>query len=162
VTTPVATDDVVSGAARYLLDQAALVAVVGESGDPPTPLIAQDVAPAASELAQATAVVVAYGGGWAGANIANVLRFPRLRVEIWADPIRDSNGRVVEQAETRRRLMACADVVDGLLHRAQGGEIWWGDVRVLDSVRLGEITVDRVPGGDGLLRGQVFYAVTVG
>lgn len=165
--TPVLTDDLVAGATRFLLAQPSVVALVGSSGDPATPLIVQgaaDSAPEPGEWDQSAAVIVSYAGGWAGAEFSTSWHFPRLQIALWVDALRDGDGAVAEPAETRRRLMALYAAVDQVLHRPSGGvgAVMFGDVRTTSCERLGELSMYAVPGGDGALRGLVFYAVSQG
>jgi hypothetical protein len=107
-----------------------------------------------------TAAVIVVDSGWAAPNTYNTMRFPRLQLDLYADPIRDPARNITQPGETRRRLARLFDVFDQRLHQPAGREQFWGDIRVIGSIRLGEPSTVAVPEGDGLTRLQVFYAIT--
>lgn len=156
---PVGTDDVVAAAAGHLLAQPAVVARVGRwsSGEP---LIEQDTAPPREEMVSAAAVVLVHAGPVATAG-EHTDYAVRLQVELWVDPQRDAGGSVTEPGEARRRLFACWQAVDRVLHRPGAGVQRWGDVRVQYCERSAGLTSYQVPNADGLWRGTAFYTVGV-
>lgn len=153
---PVPDDDLVSGAVRYLLEHDELVALVGSGGG--WPFITQDEAPD-DDLTGSAAIVVSYAGGVGAPNIHNTVRNMRLQADVVVDPLPDSAGQAAEPAETRRRAFAIFDVLDRILHRPQGGEVYFGSVRVFDSVRLAEPAIYTIPASGGRMRMSVFYGV---
>lgn len=161
MTAPVNVDDIVQGAARYLLDRADVVGVLGTTAAG-TPLLFQHTLYVQMEGTSTNAAVISYAGGWSGANIHNTARFPRLSLEIYCDPLRNSTKHVTEPGEVHRRIHVVFAALDRALHRPQGGEQRWGEVRTLSSTRLAEPNIYAVPDGDGLLRAQTFYAVEQG
>lgn len=158
---PVSTDDLVQGAAKYLLDQPGIVAVLGAT-PAGSPWLFQHELYVTVQGTSSTAAVIAYGGGWSGANTHNTMRFPRLSLELYVDPQRDAAQNVTLPGEVHRRLHAAFAVFDSFLHRPQGEVQYWGTVRTLSSSRSAEPTVYAVPDGNGLLRAQVFYAIEQG
>lgn len=165
MTAPVTADDIVSGAVTYLRAQPDAIAAVSTfniSGK----LVAgifQYRTWVPMEGSASTCVVLSNEGGWAAANTHNTLRFPRLTLNVWADPIRDNNpNNVSDPGEVMRRVFAVYRVFDAYLHRTAGSEVMWGQLRVISSVRLTEPLIFAVPDGDGLVRCQVTYAVTEG
>lgn len=111
------------------------------------------------------AVVLSARGGWTSPNMHNTMAFPRLQVEVWADLQRDANGNPAQR--TAEDL--CQDVgeqLDRLLHLPDGQLHVWGDsngsIRVLRSMKLGEIDIVDVPEGDGMCRGTLNYGVVLG
>ncbi len=159
MTSPVTTDDLVQGCVKWLLDQPAVHTVLGTFPGTAIPFLFQNQRYERIEGTSSTAAVIARAGGWAGANEYNTASFPRLSLEIWADPIRDA-GNITDPGEAYRRLHATFRVFDRLLHRPQGGTVMWGSVRTLTCTRQAEPAVYSVPDGDGMLRMQVFYGVT--
>lgn len=162
MTTPVNTDDIVQGAVKYLSAKPAVLAVLGTFEGSTVPYLFQRRMWAEMEGSSSTACMIYSDGGWTSANNHNTLRFPRLSIEIWADPIRDSTNNVTDPGEVWRRIDHAYMVIDTFLHRAAGGEQFWGTVRTVDCVRLTEPLTYEVPDGDGLLRLLVSYAVTQG
>ena len=161
MTTPVATDDTVQGAVKYLEVFGDITAALTTYPDG-TAWLFQHRLWVEMEGSAGTAAVIGRAGGWTGANTHNTLRFPRLRLDIWADPIRDAGNNIADPGEAARRIQATWGVFDTHLHRAAGGQQMWGTVRTIGCARLAEPVVEPVPEGDGLLRLQTFYGVTEG
>jgi hypothetical protein len=162
MTTPVNDDDLVQGCVKWLLDEDDVHRVLGVFPQTNVPWLYQHTLWNRIEGTQSQAAVIARAGGWAGANDYNTLRFPRLSLEIYVDPIRDSGGNQTMPGETNRRIEQVWRVFDNLLHRPSPDTVMWGDIRVITSTRLGEPTVYVVPDGDGSLRLQQYYAITQG
>lgn len=162
MTGPVVTDDLVQGAVKWLMDQPAIVAVLGTFPGTTTPYLFQHNLWARIEGTQSTAAVISRAGGWAGANPHNTLRFPRLSLELYADPLRDGARMVIEPVETWRRIEAAFAVFDKVLHQPAASAQMWGTVRAIGCLRQGEPIVYPVPDGDGVLRLQTFYGVSQG
>ncbi len=156
-----ADDDLVTGAVRWLCADNTVRSAVGATPTG-TPYVFAHSLWTAVEGSGNTAIVVRYGGGWAAANLHNTLRFPRLDVDVWADPKRDRGGNAVDPAEVQRRVMGVFAAVDARLHRPQSGVQMWGGVRTIACSRMNEPTVYPAPDGGGLLMLQVFYGVTTG
>jgi hypothetical protein len=161
---PVIADDIVSGAVKFLLAQPDVVAAVGTFviGGQQTPGIFGYSVVGTVEGSSKTAAVLTNDGGWAGANLHNTLRFPRLTLNLWSDPMRDGGRNVTNGPEVMRRCFAVYKVFDRYLHRTGGSDVMFGSVRVITSTRLTEPTIIVVPDGDGLVRLQVTYAITEG
>lgn len=153
---PVTEDDLLAGTVAYLLSLSDVVGLVGsnELG----PYIWQEDKLINFEEEPATGIVVTTSAIGLS-DEAHTQHFERLGIEIWAGPIRDSIGNIVEAAETRRRINRLYRVLDRHLHRVDPHTELWGTVRTHTSERLGGL--DRFPEaeGNGVLIGQVFYAV---
>lgn len=149
-------------AAAFLATKPTVLAVLGKTPGTQTPYLFQGSLWTTLENTQSTACVVSYAGGWINPNAHNTMRFPRLRVEVYADPLRDGNHNPIDPVEVRDRVTRAYEVIDGCLHRPQGRAQVWGTMRVLGCVRMIEPTIEPVPDGTGLLRLNVTYAVTEG
>lgn len=161
MSSPVNTDDFVAGATEYLLDKHDVTQLLGVT-DAGTPWLFQHSLIVAVEGSSSVAAVLSRAGSWTSANEYNTLRFPRLSVELWIDPIRTAEQDVIDVTEAWRRAEKVFKTFDRHLHRARGGVEWWGDVRTLSSSRQTEPTIYAVPNGDGMLRAQFFYAIEMG
>ena len=161
MTTPVTDDDIVQGAVKYLLSQPRCVAAVGTT-DIGTPLIFQHQLFYPIEGKSTTAAVVTYNGGSESANLHNTMRFPRIMLELWADPLRNMGRNTVDPGEVWRRINAVFSIFDRALHRPQGGTQMWGSVRTISCQRMAEPIVYPVPDGDGMMRAATFYGVEQG
>lgn len=154
-------DDIVQACVKHLATFPAVVSLLAEFEDG-EPFLFQHEMQGVVESTQRAAVVVSQLGGWASPNVHNSLAFPRLSIEVWADPLRDDENNVTDPIEVQRRALYLLKLIDTHLHRPQGGDATWGTVRTIDCQRLGEPVMYRVPDGDGGVRAQVFYGVTVG
>jgi hypothetical protein len=161
---PVTADDIVSGATKFLLAQPETVAAVSSYiiGGAQVPGIFQYRTWTDIEGTSTSCVVLSTDGGWAGANLHNTLRFPRLTLNVWVDPIRDSARNVTDPGEAMRRSFSVFKAFDRFLHRTGGDEVYFGTLRIISSTRLTEPTISAVSDGDGLVRLQASYAVTEG
>lgn len=161
MTAPVEDDDLVQGVVTYLLGKSDIGDVLGSYPDG-TPYLFQHRLWTEMENSQSTAAVLMRDGGWTGPNQHNSLHFPRLTMDIWADPLRDAGNNVTDPGEVYRRINRAFKVIDRHLHRPQGGEQWWGEIRSIACIRMTEPSIYPVPDGDGLLRLVTSYGVTEG
>lgn len=163
MTVTFAGDDIVTGATAWLRSIPECVAAVDTFN------ISGKISPGIfgyrlwtrMEGSESTAVVIAHDGGWAAPNLYNTMRFPRLLLNVWADPRRDEQRNNVDPL-VQQRVNGCFEVFDKALHRTAGAEVYWGSLRVLSCVRLTEPIIVDVSDGDGLVRLQAYYAVTQG
>lgn len=160
MTTPVEADDLVSGAAGYLLSLPDVVSAVGEEDG--VPFIFQRDMPFSLENREDVAIVVGSAGPWGAPNDHNTAEFERLSIQIWAGPIRDLDGDVIESNETHRRAKAVWRVVDRYLHRVSGGDQWWGSIRSVMCRRFGGYDDYVLPDGNGTVVGTQIYGVEIG
>lgn len=151
-------DSIVRGAVKYLMDISDVTDLLGtyQTG---VPYLFQHTLWVVMENTQTTACVISRAGGWAGPNLHNTMRFPRISLELWADPLRDAGNNVTDPGEVHDRIESIFKSIDRYLHRPQGGTVWWGDIRTAGCHRLTEPIVYTVPDGNGLLRLQTFYGV---
>lgn len=107
------------------------------------------------------AVVLNTAGAWTSPNAHNTLRTPRLLIEIYADPTRNS-AKQIHERDAGDKALTTFEAIDRYLHNVSGHATMWDDLRIVKSTRLDEPELFDVPDGDGLIRAQVFYAVGVG
>lgn len=162
MTAPVDEDDIVQGCVKWLLDIAEIRDVLGVYTETNTPWLFQHELWTKVENTSSTAAVISYAGGWAGANQHNTVRFPRLSLDVYCDPIRDAAGNVTDPGEAFRRMFYVWGVFDDVLHRPESGTVMWGTVRTIGCTRITEPAVDYLPEGDGVRRLHCFYSVTQG
>lgn len=161
MTVPVETDNLISGAVKYLLSIPEIVAAVGEIDD--EPLIFPRDMPLNMESREDVAIVVTDAGPWASGNDYNTVEPRRLGVQIWAGPIRAANSdTIVEDNETYRRAYSVYKLVDKYLHRVRGGHQWWGSIRSVTSRRFGGYDDYAIPDGNGVVVGTQIYGVELG
>lgn len=158
-------DDIVTGCVKFLKSKSSVLSAVSTAvidGQMVPLLFGYSLWGTPIENTQMTAAFITSDGGWAGPNLHNTLRFPRITLNIWADPIRDGNGNVADPHEVMLRINNTYEVIDNYLHRPEGETQMWGQIRTVASVRLTEPLTYRVPDGDGIVRLQATYAITQG
>ena len=67
------------------------------------------------EGSQRSWIVVNEDGTWTTPNEHNTLGFPRIKIDIWSDPIRNADGSV-KQFNARTKIKAIAKLVNKHLH----------------------------------------------
>lgn len=154
-------DTVASGVVRYLLTIPAVTAVVGSFPDSGTPWLFRDKLLARVEDSSSVAMVFSAFGQWSAPSDGSTKRFPRLSVEIYADPQRDATGNITSTSEAEVRGTAAWAVVNRFLHRMDSDTVNWGDLVTTGSTLLTEPQFYETPDGDHLLRGQALYGVQV-
>lgn len=159
----VATEDIVTGCVAYLQAQPEVLAAVDtfNIGGRVIDGVFGYRLWTRMEQSQKTSIVIAHDGGWAAPNMHNTLRFPRILLNVWADPLRDGTGNNIDPL-VAGRANACFEIVDRFLHLTAGAERMFGSIRVISCVRLTEPVPIDVPDGDGLIRIQAYYAATQG
>jgi hypothetical protein len=115
---------------------------------------------------QACAVVLTGFGSWGAALPGAGAQFPRLRVDIWADPLRDAAGNITESSVyTANRGLRVAQAIQHVLQRKDPDVMQWGDMTVAGCHALtfppqfSQIS-PAGSGGDWLQRGTAYYGVT--
>ncbi len=165
-------DDVASGAYTFLSGLPDVRAVVGAypADDPDNPgilwIFVRNIYTRMEDISiikgtQAVALVCCNMGQSTSPLDYSTVRWKRLEVDIWVDPLRDTMGNVTNPSETEARGEAVFTILDSHLHRANANEKSqaWGDLITVNSIRMTEPQWYLVPDGDGLIRGICFYDV---
>ncbi len=100
---------------------------------------------------QAVALVCCYMGQGRSPLETSTVRFQRLTIDIWVDPLRDVMGNVTNPSETEHRGLNVYSVLDSHLHRVATDQMTqlWGDLITVGSTRMSEPVWYQVPDGDG-------------
>jgi len=99
-------------------------------------------------------------GGWSVPEVLGTLRFRRLRLDVWTDPLRDASRNLTESSSlTTNRGLAVFAAAQFRLQRTDPDALLWGDLVTVDCHLLTDIQFIPVPDGDGLLRGTAYYGV---
>lgn len=158
---PVGTDNVIAGAVKWLRGFPDVTAALGATAAG-NPYLFQHTMWVTLEGTGSTAAVLSRAGSWAARNTHNTMRFPRLALEIWADPIRDGGLNATDPGEVQRRADAAFTALDAHLHRPADTVVWWGSVRTLGCQGAGDPVAYPVPDGTGMVRLLAYYNVTQG
>lgn len=118
-------------------------------------------------------IVISEGTSWTTPNEHNTLSFPRVFVDVWADPTRNSDGDV-KQADADDKIAAIHKVVSKYLHRVDNGTskgqpLCWGTAEQMatwtgslinSSSRAGEPAYADLRDGNGARMAAVTYNVS--
>jgi hypothetical protein len=165
-------DDLASGAVQYLLTFPDLLAMLGAfpASDPTNPgvpfLFLRNTytrleGQGGIKGTQGVALVCSNGGDWSSPSYQSSARFTRLQLEIYVDPIRDAGFQVVQPAETENRGWRTWSLADFHLHRLTPETVAWGTVTTVGCERLTGPVFYPIPDGDGMLRAEAFYGVSI-
>jgi hypothetical protein len=164
-------DDVASGAVKYLSGFSDVTSLLGafSVSDPNTgfagrPWLFADNNQGVLKVMEgssAAALVCSDFGGWDVPPPIGTVRFRRLRVDVWVDPLRDAQANVTETSSiTANRGLAVFAAVQFRLQRTNPDAVLWGDLCTVGCQMLTDIQFLPVPDGDWLMRGTAYYGVT--
>ncbi len=110
---------------------------------------------------QAVALVCITAGLGSAVLDYSTVRWQKLEVDIWVDPLRDNLGNVTSPSETSHRGMKVFAALDSHLHRASCDDKTqvWGDLVTINGIRMTEPVSYPVPDGDGLIRMVCFWDI---
>jgi hypothetical protein len=163
-------NDVASGAVAYLSGFSDVTSLLGSySGSDPNPGFAgrpwlfsdsnQGVLQV-MEGSSAAALVLGDYGGWDVPPPLGTIRFRRLRLDVWVDPLRDASANVTETSSiTDNRGLAVFAAVQFRLQRTDPDAVFWVDLCTIGCQLLTDIQFTPVPDGDWLRRGTAYFGV---
>lgn len=158
-------DDIVRGCVKYLLGISDITSLVGSDHNGPW-IFEQTIGQRmqkASTLTPGfpiTALTVFSAGSWGSATPGQTGDYPKIGMEIWADPPRDEAGQVTRPNDARIAADWLYKVIDFYMNRTARGVVMFGDVYTWDSTRLGTINyLPQVPADDHLVMGTVYYGL---
>ena len=120
-------------------------------------------------------IVITINDDWSPANDYNTTSFPRMIVDVWADPSRNSDHSVLKQ-DAKAKIASVYKAVDKYFHTvnndtSSGGSVYWGTAaqiaaktgtRIAKSVRLdGYPKMSPVSDGNGAFLGSVVYGLII-
>ncbi len=108
----------------------------------------------------AAALVCSDFGGWSVPPQLGTQRFRRLRVDIWIDPVRNSNQVTESSSITTNRGLAVFNAVQFRLQRTDPDTQLWGDLVTFACQLLTEPQFSAVPDGDYLQLGSSYYGLS--
>lgn len=163
-------DDIVHGCYTWLIGKQDIMDLLGHIPGPKpyTPFLYEYKIGYTMEGTQSNAVVIRYGGGWGSPGQGKSLKYPKILLDFWCDPVRNEKNEVIDPFEVNRRIQYISDQFDKYMHRpvaivpSTDKVEYWGSIRTLDSIRLGELFYSETPDGDGMVVGQVAYSILVG
>lgn len=158
-------DDIVRGCVKYLLGIPSITQLVGSDNDGAyifegTPGVLMQGRSMDTPGAPVTCIVVFNAGSWGAPSPGMTARFPKIGIEIWADPPRDENRNVTRPQDARVAADYLSEVVDYYMNRTARGVVMFGDVPTWDSNSLGAISyLPSLPSNDHTIMGTVYYAL---
>lgn len=164
-------DNVASGAVKYLLQNSQVVSLVGTvpATDPNpanigTPFIFRKDLMTTLQGTSSVALVCSDYGAFDAPVGYSTLRFQRLSVEIYADPLRSANNALESPGATASRCDSMFGILHGYLQRRDPQAVIWGDLITLSCMLLAEGQTHAVAGGDGdwMQYKQIFYGLQLG
>lgn len=162
-------------AARNLLAQdTALTPLLGRSVTWSTWIFEDNPQGVRVENTQKCLIVVGEDRGYTSPNEHNTMRFPRLIIDIWADPTRNED-RSVKVNDAKDKIEAIAKLVNNHFHTVdpgtpQGNIRQWGTaeqiaaktgVYVAGSVRREELSFSPIKDSEGSFMGRLIYGVNL-
>lgn len=161
-------DDVASGSVQYLAGFSDITSLLGSfsNTDPVAanrgkPYIFNSDPLVTFEGSSSAALVCSDLGGWQPPPQLGTWRFGRLGIQLYIDPLRDSNLNITEtSALTINRGNAAFAAVQFRLQRTNPDTVLWGDLVTTGCQLLTDGPWQMVPDGDHLLVKQAFYGVS--
>lgn len=106
------------------------------------------------------AVVLSVRNHWTSPNRHNTLRFPLLRVHILADMSRPNDVRLSAIKDAEDRCDRIAIAVSSVFHDVLNiDHVWPNDVFVISSVKYTDLAIVDVNNKDGLVSGDMSFAL---
>lgn len=117
------------------------------------------------ENTQKCLIVVVHEGSWATANDYNTEQFPRIAVDIWADPQRNGD-RSVALDDTEDKIEAVLKIVKKHLHRVSnsnpdGTSIFFGPVRIHSTKFTTGPEIFPISDGNGGQMGRSYFNIAI-
>lgn len=162
-------DDVGSGAAKYLATFTDVTSLLGSFSltDPVTsnqgkPWLFNGNMLVDIKGTSKSALVVSDFGGWSPPPLLGSQRFRRLRVDVWVDAQRDTQGNIIATDQgTINTGNAVFNAVHRHLHRRDPDTVTWGDMVTFACQLLTEPQFTRIPDGDWAMMGTATYGVSL-
>lgn len=156
-------DDPIQGCYKFLRSFSDVLAVLGSTTNPDhsvTPWIFTDKNYKMISGTQGCAIVVSGAGGWAGPSNQSTAEFPRVQIDIYSDPPRDSSLNVVSPVAARTQAYNVYRYVDRHLHVPYVGVLQMGTCLVFGSIRLGHPIWLQPPTDDKVGKLTVYYGLS--
>lgn len=162
------------GIRNLLAQDAELKSLLGRSVSWDTWIFSDDPVGVKVEGTQKCLIVITENGTWSSPNAYNTQRFPRVFVDIWADPTRNANLSV-QLPDAKDKIEAIVKVVKRHLHtvdpsRSNGMPLIWGTaeqiadktgVVVAGSQQLDGPDYSPIKDSTGSFMGRLTYGVNV-
>lgn len=154
----------------HLADDQDLLALLGTDPTDGTPYLFQDdliLTEEYLENSQKCAVVIAHSGEWDSPLDTNNVYFPRLEIDVYADPDRHEDHSPVSTVSAKNKTEEIIYLLNKRLHRVGPFDERWGDIRVLSANRQIRFRSRSrgaefrgVPDGNGLMLTTLYYGLT--
>lgn len=159
-------DDIVRGVTKYLIGLPDVAGLVGQFPNGTPFIFEEEIGVAMQGVSKnwvgnpVTAVVVRSSNTWAAPDPMSSEQYPKVAIEIWADPPRDETGAVTRARDARTAADWLYQVIDNYLNRKTTGVVMMGSVTTWGSLRLAGISyLPSVPSDDHVLLGTAYYGL---
>lgn len=100
---------------------------------------------------------------WTSPNLTNSLRFRQLAFNIYSDPSRTpgSNGLITVRDQEDRCNRVGAAIISEFNDLGNQNQ-WWGDIYIVSCLLYSDLQIRDVPGEDGLVQGDIRFALMLG
>lgn len=166
-------DDVATGGCQFLKTFSDVTSALGafSVSDPNPSLAGQPFLFSANILVtvkgtQASSCVLTDFGGWGQAPVGGTGRWRRLRVDVYTDPLRDTNNNInISLFSTVNRCLEVFAILHRHLQRRDPDTQLWGDLVTYGCQLLTEPYPQQIPDGDaggmGVVMGSAVYGVNI-
>lgn len=104
------------------------------------------------------AAVVLSQHPWEAPGYYHTRKHSRLQAEIYVDPTRAADNNPTAQ-NAHDRIFEIANALSSILHRPDGGSIYFDSLRIHGTERLGEPSISDIPLMDYTIRGLLSFGV---
>lgn len=113
------------------------------------------------ENSQKCAVVVLMASYWSQPSGSNTWDFPRIQVDIWADPDRNSDHSL-QVDNARAKIWQVHYAIRKFLHSVDSEVNFWDGMRILSTKCAGDPVIRQIADGNGGYMGTVYYNLSIG
>jgi hypothetical protein len=155
---------VAAAVVKHLSENTDLLALLGTDPEEGNPYLFQDTLIMGTEYlegSQKCAVVVSHVGEWDIRSPFNSFEFPRLYIQVYADPDRDAGGDKVSTISARDKALEVSKVLTKALHRTSQFDERWLDLRVLGSTQTRGPEIGDMGDGNGLVVAASYFGLIV-
>jgi hypothetical protein len=145
----------------YLAQKPALISLLGKDTENAPYLYQDNLALEQSYLenSQDCAAVISHVGEWDVRSPFSTFEYPRIVVQVWADPDRAANHDPVSTVSARDKALAVSRQLTLALHRTERFDERWGQLRVLTTVQTRGPEIADLSDGNGMVMATSYFGL---